>query len=1366
MSIRILLALLLTALFAACSGPTGELDPDFVPVEPGEPTAPVIIPGGVRILFNATSLDADAFSPDQGVEVRAIATSAGNATIPGVRIAFASDSGLLVVGETLTDEQGAAVAVLTTGGDPTARMINVTATVPGSNVTTTAQIPVAQAGNINSRIASVNLISSAGTLSADASTAADGLQLTAIVTDAGGNLLPSAPVSFSLQSPNAALQVIDQQTLADGTARAVLTTGGNSDQRTVTVVATSGAITKTLPITVGPVTNPANVVSSIILTSDKASLDSNDTTFATGAVITAVAVNSLGQIIVGAPVALTVAGGAAIQSGATQTDSSGQVVAALSNGGNGSPRTLTVSARSGAATASIQIPVAAAPVVNVATINIDLDRPSLAPGDATPDRALTISAIPVDPQGRALVDVTVAFSIQSGGGALLPASNGLTDDSGIARARLTTGGDRTARDIVVVASIGNVSSTRTIPVVAAASPLDRVAAVQIAASGATLEPTASNLAAGITITGAVVDSGGRSIEGVPVDFAITTGNATLTITNPSTNESGPASAILTTGGNPTPRNITVTATSAGRTATVTVAVRDPNADRPPPASLLLAASRPQLFTDETSFAQGVAITAQVLDAAGVAVENADVSFSLVSGGGALSSGSVRSDQVGSAVVLLHSGGGQPRDIVLRARVGSSISTNITIPVALRQDQDRLVSRLVISAPSNVLAPNQSTAQNGLLITVTALDDGSSPVPNAPVAFAITSGDGVISPNGPEADENGVITAVLSTGGNPSPRTITVRATSGTATQTATYTVQAQQLTLTLVASSPTLPSAAQAPADGVLISAVVTNQNNVRQSGIPVAFTASSGSLLTSEGSTNANGEVEAQLSTNGDPSPRIITVTANSPSGTAMLEIPVTGTTLSAESPNNAGVGEAFTVDLLLTDSNQAPLINRQVTLESALGNQVAPPASSTNNFGRAFFNVTPTVGGEEVLTARALGISLPIPVAIQAFSLQFRTPAEDQEIPLGQAETVSLLLLQNGQPAAGRAITLTSTRGMLGATTVTTAADGTASTTISSQGPGSTGGAALTASVAGLVATRAVEFVSVTPTSLLLSAERNRIQVGESTPVTATVRDALGNPVKNKSVSFQLDDPTLGSLSQLNAVTNSLGQAPTTYTAGATASAPNAVVVTASIPEAASQAVRFTVGGQALRVTLGTSNVIGEDQSGTVYELPYAAIVTDASGNPVPDVTVSFRVDSVSYQKGRYIEVVDPEGETTLRPAYAAEPQDGFFGCLNEDANRNGSLESGEDFNGNGRLDPGNAASVQPTVSTDANGQANVTVRYAQDFANWVRVTLSATAAVGGTEATETRSFTLPIARDDLEDPPGFVSPFGEANACADPA
>jgi len=1473
MSIRILLALLLTAILAACSGATSELDPDFVQPT-GEPGAPVIIPGGLRILFNAPSLDAGAFSPDQGVEVRAVATSAGNATIPGVRVAFASDSGLVFVGETLTDESGSAVAVLTTGGDPSARMINVTATVPGSRVTATAQIPVVPPENSQSRIAAVNLIATAGTLAADAVTASDGLQLTAIVTDARGNLLPSAPVSFSLQTPNAALQVIDDETQADGTARAILTTGGNSSQRTVTILATAGSVTRSLAVTVGPVVNPANVVDAIILTSDKPALEANDTTFASGAVITAVAVNAQGQIIVGAPMALTVAGGAAIQAAATQTDSSGQVVAALSNGGNGSPRTLTVTALSGAATSTLQIPVAAAPQINIASINIDLDRPSLAPGDSTPDRALTLSAIPVDPQGRALVDVVVSFSIESGGGALLPTNNGLTDSSGIARARLTTGGSSTPRNIVVVASVGNVVATRTIEVVAAASPLDRVAAVQLAASAVSLEPTASSLAAGVTITGTAVDAGGRTIEGVPVDYAVTSGNGTLTITKPGTDAAGPALAILTTGGNPTPRNITVTGTSAGRTSTITIAVRDPNADRPPPASVLLrssrpelfidensfeeglsitaqvldaggvavenaavtftlvsgggalsagtvssdqsgtstvllhsgggaardivlrasvsgsvnttltipvkarqdqgqppasvllSSSRPQLFTDEVTFATGVVLTAQVLDAAGVAVANSDVSFALVSGGGALSTGTVRSDQAGTATVQLHSGGGQPRDIVVQATVAGTIIANLTVPVQLRQNQGSVVSRLVISSPSTVLAPNQSTAQTGLPITVTALDAGSAPVADAPVTFSIVTGEGVITPAGSQTDQQGVITASLSTGGNSSPRTITVRVASGAATQTASYTVEAVQLNLTLLASSPTLPSAAQAATDGVVVTAVVTNQSNVRQSGVPVTFTASSGSILTTDGVTGDNGEATAILTTNGDPSHRTITVTASRQSNAVTLDIPVVGTTLSSESPGNAGVGEPFTISLLLTDSNQTPLINRQVTLESALGNIVAPASAFTNSGGRAFFQVTPNIGGSEVLTGRALGITLQMPVAIQAFALQFIAPDEDQEVPLGQAANVSVRLTQNAQPASGRAVALTASRGTLAASTITTGPDGTATTTVSSQGAGATGGSSLTASVAGLVATRSIEFVSLDAASLLLRADRSSVQVGQETPITAVVRDALGNPVKNKTVTFQLQDPTLGSLSRLTVVTNALGQALVTYTAGQTSSAPNAVTVTATIPEAPPQSILFTVGGQALRITLGTSNVIGEDPSGTVYELPYAAIVTDASGNPVPNVSVSFRVDSVSYQKGRYVEVDDGEGGTTLRPAYRAEPQDGFFGCLNEDVNRNGILEMGEDFNGNGRLDPGNAASVQPTISTDPNGQANVTVRYAQDFANWVRVTLSATAAVGGTEATESRTFTLPIARDDLEDPPGFVSPFGESNACADPA
>ncbi|HWI12305.1 MAG TPA: Ig-like group 1 domain-containing protein, partial [Burkholderiaceae bacterium] len=119
--------------------------------------------------------------------------------------------------------------------------------------------------------------------------------------------------------------------------------------------------------------------------------------------------------------------------------------------------------------------------------------------------------------------------------------------------------------------------------------------------------------------------------------------------------------------------------------------------------------------------------------------------------------------------------------------------------------------------------------------------------------------------------------------------------------------------------------------------------------------------------------------------------------------------------------------------------------------------------------------------------------------------------------------------------------------------------------------------------------------------------------------------------------------------------------------------------------------------------------------------------------------------------------------------------FACTNEDANYNGVLDAGEDFNGSGSLDPGNVISVSTTgtssgsssgtVKTDSTGRATISLIYAESYAPWVQVKLRAEAVVSGTESSKEATFWVTGLASDFSDqtvpPAGVDSPFGE-NPC----
>jgi hypothetical protein len=134
--------------------------------------------------------------------------------------------------------------------------------------------------------------------------------------------------------------------------------------------------------------------------------------------------------------------------------------------------------------------------------------------------------------------------------------------------------------------------------------------------------------------------------------------------------------------------------------------------------------------------------------------------------------------------------------------------------------------------------------------------------------------------------------------------------------------------------------------------------------------------------------------------------------------------------------------------------------------------------------------------------------------------------------------------------------------------------------------------------------------------------------------------------------------------------------------------------------------------------------------------------------------------YQKGFYSLFFDSNGNCTGWGKVPTSPD-----CQNEDSNFNGLLDSGEDYNSNNRLDPGNVATVPPTVTTDASGFAFFDVGYAREF-TWVEVELEARTVVAGSEGSSQVIFFLRGAASDFNNcsvaPPGQVSPYGIATTC----
>jgi hypothetical protein len=104
---------------------------------------------------------------------------------------------------------------------------------------------------------------------------------------------------------------------------------------------------------------------------------------------------------------------------------------------------------------------------------------------------------------------------------------------------------------------------------------------------------------------------------------------------------------------------------------------------------------------------------------------------------------------------------------------------------------------------------------------------------------------------------------------------------------------------------------------------------------------------------------------------------------------------------------------------------------------------------------------------------------------------------------------------------------------------------------------------------------------------------------------------------------------------------------------------------------------------------------------------------------------------------------------------------------------LESGEDLNGNVRLDPGRSdvtvRLLQPR--TGADGTAVVEITYAKSFGSWVDAWITVAASgVSGTEGRATYVLApIPVdaaAIKKVDSPPAFeISPYGVVGSCTSP-
>lgn len=522
----------------------------------------------------------------------------------------------------------------------------------------------------------------------------------------------------------------------------------------------------------------------------------------------------------------------------------------------------------------------------------------------------------------------------------------------------------------------------------------------------------------------------------------------------------------------------------------------------------------------------------------------------------------------------------------------------------------------------------------------------------------------------------------------------------------------------------------------ITVIAVDSARNVVAGASVTVAT--GQGSIFTPTGAaTDASGVYAGVISLGSDKSDRSINVTVSSNGITKQATLVVTGSKLILQAtPATPSPGQAVVLTMALTDGSGAAIPNSVVTIGGSVPG-LAGTTKTTDSTGKATITFqAPTAAGIYQISAVGSGVSSA------DFQLQvFTTVIPPAVIP------------ENVQPALSASPNV-----------------------IATNSPGS-------------------------------SSNRSTIRF--------LILDSQNGPIPNVRVKF-LDItsglPTVGSTLANSGATlysDASGSVSTEYTSGQNPSPTNGVKLRACYSAtdflSASHCpnlvdTSLTIAGQALSVSIGDDNVL-EKGPGT-YIKKFAVTVADAAGKPVANAPVDISVDLTHYGKYAKNDFVSngltfpfvPQsltgtatfeiggspstttGTGTNVVVIPAVPGTTFTWCANEDTNRNGFVDAGENINGS--VDSNGQPTLEPRKSdllisyddpakmtTDSSGLLIVKVEYSQRFGTWLAYKVRLIANVQGSQGIAERLFVTDIAQGDVGNGSFRSPPYGLNPSCRSP-
>ena len=379
------------------------------------------------------------------VTATAYALDANRNALAGVPVVIRPDDTALAQSSgNTTGTNGVVTATISLGANLSNRTVTVTAVSGGIARAQTFLVTGTSGGSTGQQANDLVVLLNKTIVS---NTGLETVTATVIALDTNRNAMSGIPVSVKVDS-DAIANVSAATTSAAGIVTADVSLGNNLANRTVTVTAVSGAITRTAAFQVANSSGTTQVVSDLQIRLSAASID-NSGNQSVNATITAV--DNTGKGLSGVPITLTVDRNATYTftgASAGSTAADGTVTANITIGNDFSVRTITLTAVGGNVSESTSFNVTGNRLV-ASEMVFALAATSI-PNSITNTVLATVTAL--DANRNVLANIPVSFKVDSG--AVQPLSL-VTSANGTISALVSIGADRSNRDIKVTATSGS-----------------------------------------------------------------------------------------------------------------------------------------------------------------------------------------------------------------------------------------------------------------------------------------------------------------------------------------------------------------------------------------------------------------------------------------------------------------------------------------------------------------------------------------------------------------------------------------------------------------------------------------------------------------------------------------------------------------------------------------------------------------------------------------------------------------------------------------------------------------------------------------------------------------------------------------------